>query len=278
MNYRIEQLRYQLREDPSSRAFLRLAALLREEGETTEAIDVLRRGLEHHPRSLAAWLALGRALADSSDAAGADDAFDRAHALDPGNAEAAQAVAESAMARDDWQAAAVLLEPVRGLAADDAALAALVDRVDARIAEQRAREAEEQARLAAEAAAEAEARRRRAERLARPPTDVVRLADGDPFANLTAVGIQVETEVQDVFAVVEEAQPVAEARRAGGRRAGGRGRGRRVSGRGRTGGCRSLSRGPISPSRWRVDRRLPISRSPPRTSRSSRRCWLPCRP
>ena len=32
MNYRIERLRYQLREDPSSRVFLRLAELLRAHG------------------------------------------------------------------------------------------------------------------------------------------------------------------------------------------------------------------------------------------------------
>ena len=54
MNYRIERLRYQLREDPSSRVFLRLAELLQADGQAAEAVAVLRAGLEHHTRELAA--------------------------------------------------------------------------------------------------------------------------------------------------------------------------------------------------------------------------------
>ena len=62
MDYRIEQLRYLLREDPSSRIFFQLGELLRREGDAAEAVEVLESGLERHPRYVAAWVSLGRVL------------------------------------------------------------------------------------------------------------------------------------------------------------------------------------------------------------------------
>ena len=58
MDYRLEQLRFQLREDPSSRLFFQLGELLRKEGRLEEAVGVLEEGLEKHPRYVAAWVSL----------------------------------------------------------------------------------------------------------------------------------------------------------------------------------------------------------------------------
>ena len=275
MSYRIERLRYQLREDPSSRVFLRLAELLQADGQAAEAIDVLQSGLEHHPRTAAAWVALGRGLRDQGQAGGAAEAFARAHALDPAQPVAARAVAEAATAASDWPAAAAALEQVRPVADRDPGLAALIAEVDGRIAEleaaaaaerarvaeeearkaeeearraaeeearraaeearlaeeearraaeearrlaeeeaqraaEEARRAEEEARRAAEEAAEAAARMALLEWRLRPPAEVVRIADGDPFGELTGVGIPLGESAGDVFAPREEAAPVVE--------------------------------------------------------------------
>lgn len=251
MSYRIERLRYQLREDPSSRLFLRLAELLLAERRAAEAVGVLRAGLEHHPRDAAAWVALGRGLRELEDGDGAARAFARAHDLDPAQPVAARAVAEAAAAAGDWPAAAAALDRVRGLADRDPELAACIAEVDGRLAEleaaaererlrlaeeearriaeeearraaeeaRRAEEearriAEEEARLAAEEAQRAEqeaaeeaARRARAAWLARPPAEVVRLGEGDPFGELTAAGIAVEPSGVDVFELREEPPP-----------------------------------------------------------------------
>ena len=246
MNYRIERLRYQLREDPSSRVFLRLAELLQADGEGAEAVGVLRAGLEHHPRSAAAWVALGRGLRKQADDAGAAEALARAHALDPAQPLAARAVAEAAAATGDWPAAAAALARVRETAEREPGLDALIAEVDGRLAEleaaaaaerarlaeeQARREAEEEARRAAEAARRAEEEARQAEEEARraeqeaaevaarrallewrlrPPAEVLRISDGDPFGELTAAGVAAGESAGDVFAVREEATQVEE--------------------------------------------------------------------
>jgi len=240
MNYRIERLRYQLREDPSSRIFLRLAELLQADGQSAEAVAVLRAGLEHHPRSAAAWVALGRGLREQADDAGAAEALARAHALDPAQPLAARAVAEAAAATGDWPAAAAALARVRAAADGEPGLEALIAEVDGRLAEleaaaaaerarlaeeQARREAEEEARRSAEAERRAEEEARRAEEEARraeqeaaevaarrallewrlrPPAEVLRISDGDPFGELTAAGVAAGESAGDVFAVREE--------------------------------------------------------------------------
>jgi len=243
MNYRIERLRYQLREDPSSRVFLRLAELLQADGQGAEAVAVLRAGIEHHPRSAAAWVALGRSLREQADGDGAAQAFARAHALDPAHPLAARAVAEAAARAADWPAAAAALARVRPLAAGDPELAACIAEVDGRIAEleaaaererlrlaeevarrvaeeavrraqeearraeEESRKAEEEARRAEQEAAEIAARRALLEWRLRPPAEVVRLGDGDPFGELTAAGIAIGEGAGDVFALREELPP-----------------------------------------------------------------------
>ena len=180
MNYRIERLRYQLREDPSSRVFLRLAELLQADGEGAEAVAVLRAGLEHHPRSAAAWVALGRGLREQADGDGAARAFSRAHALDPAHPLAARAVAEAAARAADWPAAAAALARVRPLAAGDPELVACIAEVDGRIAELEAAAERERLRLAEEVARRvAEEAVRRAQEEARRAEEEARLAEAE---------------------------------------------------------------------------------------------------
>ncbi|PWB70899.1 MAG: hypothetical protein C3F15_13285, partial [Holophagae bacterium] len=78
---------------------------------------------------------------------------------------------------------------------------------EARRAEEESRKAEEEARRAEQEAAEIAARRARLAWRLRPPAEVVRLADGDPFGELTAAGIAIGEGAGDVFALREEAPP-----------------------------------------------------------------------
>ena len=123
MDYRLEQFRFELREDPSSRVFFKVGEHLRREGELAEAIEVLRAGLlEHHPRYVAAWVSLGRALLAAGDSAEAATALDRALELDPGNAVAARAAGEAAIVNQEWVKAVKAFKRSRGLTPQDDAL------------------------------------------------------------------------------------------------------------------------------------------------------------
>jgi len=105
MDYRIEELRVVLREDPTSRQFFQLGEMLRREGELADSAAVLRAGLEHHPRYVAAWVSLGRALAELGSPAEAAEAFAKALEIDPGNAVAARNLGRATAARGDWEEA-----------------------------------------------------------------------------------------------------------------------------------------------------------------------------
>jgi tetratricopeptide (TPR) repeat protein len=61
-NPRVEELRRRLQKDPASIAFAQLAEEYRRAGQYTEAVDVARSGLAHHPTYLSARVTLGRAL------------------------------------------------------------------------------------------------------------------------------------------------------------------------------------------------------------------------
>ena len=105
MDYRIEQLRFQLREDPASRVFYQLGELLRRKGDREEAIEVLREGLEHHPEYVAAWVSLGRTLFEVERYAESAGALETALDLDPENAVAAQMLGRCGARRGDWEQA-----------------------------------------------------------------------------------------------------------------------------------------------------------------------------
>ena len=136
MDYRLEQFRFELREDPSSRSFFKLGEHLRREGELGEAIEVLRAGLlEHHPRYVAAWVSLGRALLAAGDGAEAATALDRALDLDPGNAVAARAAGEAAIVNQEWVKAVKTLKRARGLSPQDDALDERIEFVEDKLEE-----------------------------------------------------------------------------------------------------------------------------------------------
>jgi tetratricopeptide (TPR) repeat protein len=135
MDYRLEQLRFELREDPSSRIFFKLGEHLRREGELDEAIEVLRSGLERHDRYIAAWVSLGRAQLDNGDAAGAQEALEKALELDPENAVAARAMGEAAIVNGEWVTAVKALKRTRGLTPQDDALDERIAFVETKLAE-----------------------------------------------------------------------------------------------------------------------------------------------
>ncbi len=82
---RIAELQREVAANPASRQFYQLGELLRREGRAEEAVAVLRAGLVHHPRYVAAWVSLGRALIEVAEAAAAAKVLQRAIELDSQN-------------------------------------------------------------------------------------------------------------------------------------------------------------------------------------------------
>ncbi len=135
MDYRIEQLRYLLREDASSRIFFQLGELLRREGDAAEAVKVLRTGLERHPRYVAAWVSLGRSYRDLDSLAEAENAFETALGIDRENSAAARLLGETAAERGNWLQAVKALKLTRALTGGDDELNAQIARVEERLDE-----------------------------------------------------------------------------------------------------------------------------------------------
>ncbi len=186
MDYRIEQLRYLLREDPSSRVFYQLAEVLRKQGQVAEAVDALHEGLRHNPQYVAAWVSLGRAHLAQGDLPQAERAFERALELDPQNAVAAKMIGEAALAQEDWTRAARAFRLAHELAPAD-------DTVGERL-----EVAEE--RLAAIAAPSAPAARR-------APPPVVRVSGEEPFTVPGHGDTGVWQSTQEVFAAMSGPAP-----------------------------------------------------------------------
>jgi len=206
MDYRIEQLRYQLREDPSSRLFFQLGEILRRDGQLDEAVGVLRRGLDVHPRYVAAWMALGRALRDRGDALGAERAFSRALELDPENQVAARLIGESAIDRAEWTRAVKALKLARALGTRDDELDERIEMVEGKLAA-----------LGLLERAEPTPSRRAVEVPSPPPPaprtgpmSVVALSDDDPFAVSSGEDTGVWSMPEDPFTSDEPVPPPVE--------------------------------------------------------------------
>lgn len=123
---RIRVLRRELTANPGSRQFYQLGELLRREGELTEAAEVLRRGLEHHPRYVAAWVSLGRALLDLQQLSEARQAFRQALDLDPQNPVAWRLLGEALLGLGLRVEALVAFEQALVLVPGDEVLASAV--------------------------------------------------------------------------------------------------------------------------------------------------------
>jgi tetratricopeptide (TPR) repeat protein len=135
MDYRLEQLRFELQEDPSSRVFFKLGEHLRRVGELDEAIEVLRNGLQSHPHYVSAWVSLGRALHDQGESRGAWQAFAKALEIDPENGVAARCAGEAAIANGDWIEAVKNLKRARGMMPQDDTLDERIVFVEERLQE-----------------------------------------------------------------------------------------------------------------------------------------------
>jgi tetratricopeptide (TPR) repeat protein len=95
----VEKYEQILAADPRSRIFVELAKALVERGEHARAIEVCRRGLEHHPSSILGRVIWGRALLESGDAQGATDQFEIAIGLEPASPYAYNQVGEALLAK-----------------------------------------------------------------------------------------------------------------------------------------------------------------------------------
>lgn len=200
MDYRIEQLRYLLREDPSSRIFFQLGELLRREGEAAEAVRVLDSGLERHPRYVAAWVSLGRSHRDLEELAEAGKAFATALEIDRENPVAARLLGETAVEREDWLGAVKALKLTRALAGGDDELDALIARVETRLDEDGRLERADEKPLRPE-----------------PPArslEVVSFSGDDPFSDAPDETDTTEL-TSDVFDLSEIAQDADDAATAG---------------------------------------------------------------
>lgn len=102
---RLDVLRQQFATNPR-RYFAPLANALRRAGDAQAAAALTRAHLAEQPEHLTAHVILGQALADTGDGEGARLAFERAHAVDPGNTVALEALVVLARHAGDGRAAA----------------------------------------------------------------------------------------------------------------------------------------------------------------------------
>lgn len=96
---RLNQLRQRWERDPKSRAFLQLAEEYRRAGRLSDALHVLRAGLEEHPTYLAAQVALGRCLVETDAPDAAIEILERAVARDPAQLVANKLLVEAYLAK-----------------------------------------------------------------------------------------------------------------------------------------------------------------------------------
>lgn len=132
-NPKIEELRFKLKTDPKSRLFYPLAEELRKAGQSGEAEQVLRTGLEHHVTYLSAWVSLGRALREQKKDAEAVDALSKALQLDPGNVVAARLLGDAYLALGEKVEAIKKYKLVHALMPADEELEGVIARLDAEL-------------------------------------------------------------------------------------------------------------------------------------------------
>jgi tetratricopeptide (TPR) repeat protein len=124
---RIAELQGELGANPASRQFYQLGELLRRERRQKEAAEVLHAGLAHHPRYVAAWVALGRAYLETEAAEAAEAALEQAIGLDGQNPVAWRLLGEARLARGDRFAALDAMGRALELVPGDEVLQAAVE-------------------------------------------------------------------------------------------------------------------------------------------------------
>ncbi len=124
---RIAELQRELASNPASRQFYQLGELLRRDGRSQEASAVLHGGLAHHPRYVAAWVALGRASLEAGQASEAAAGLHEALGLDPQNPVAWRLLGEAHMALGDRPLALEAMQRCLELVPGDDVLQAAVE-------------------------------------------------------------------------------------------------------------------------------------------------------
>src|SRR5512142_2211449 len=143
--------------DPRSRIFVELAKALVDRGDHARAVEVCRRGLEHHPSSILGRVIWGRALLEAGDKKGAMDQFEIAIALEPSKPYAYNLVGEALLRKELHREALPVLARAAELQPGDSRVKGWLD------------EAKRKARSEPDGAAPAPA--------ARPPSDGADAAD-----------------------------------------------------------------------------------------------------
>ena len=131
---RIAQLQRELASNPASRQFYQLGELLRRDGRSEEAAEALRAGLAHHPRYVAAWVALGRACLDAGQVKDAAQGLEQALALDSQNPVAWRLLGEAHLGLGDRTAALDAMRHSLELVPGDEVLQAAVDALSSELA------------------------------------------------------------------------------------------------------------------------------------------------
>ena len=124
---RIVELQRELAANPTSRQFYQLGELLRRDGRAAEAAQVLAAGLPHHPRYVAAWVALGRARIETGEVDLAVDALRQALDLDVSNPVAWRLLGEARLMQGQRLAALDAMGRALDLVPGDDMLQAAVD-------------------------------------------------------------------------------------------------------------------------------------------------------
>src|SRR5512133_1271330 len=123
----VEKYEQILAADPRSRIFVELAKALVDRGEHARAVEVCRRGLEHHPSSILGRVIWGRALLEAGDGKGATDQFEIAIALEPSSPYAYNLVGEALLKKGLHRDALPVLARAAELQPADARVRAWLD-------------------------------------------------------------------------------------------------------------------------------------------------------
>lgn len=127
----IRKLRDAYSRDPSSRAFLQLAEAHRRAGELSQAHQVLRKGLSHHPDYTGAHVVLAHVLSEQGRRREAEAAWSRVVELDPENTLALRALGEIARADGRREQALAHYQRLLTLENDDAEVQHMITELSA---------------------------------------------------------------------------------------------------------------------------------------------------
>lgn len=109
-DYLINSLEQQWKKDPGSRVFLRLAEELRKAERFSEAADVCRQGIQHHPGYLPALICLGRSLQASQEFGEAKSVMENVLGRQPDNPHALRVLTDVAIQEGSFSKAGAYLD------------------------------------------------------------------------------------------------------------------------------------------------------------------------